>query len=107
MADWSKPQEVDRVTMVFGGDMERLLPPMAEIPAEFKRDSNPWVKWQMSWFFRGLEKFPEAKPGIDGGAAAVHLKTIQGSFEPAHEHKTAAVAWLASQWLVAPTEAKT
>jgi hypothetical protein len=77
---------------------------MAEIPAEFKRDSNPWVRWQARWFFSGLKSFPAAKAGVDGAVAARHLKTIQGSFEPQHEHKQAAVAWLASLWLVEPTE---
>ena len=104
MADWRQPKEVDGVTMAFGGDMARLLPPMAEIPEEFKRDSNQWVRWQARWFFSGLKSFPASRPGVDGAVAARHLKTIQGSFEPQHEHKRAAVAWLASLWLVEPTE---
>jgi len=36
--------------------------------------------------------------GVDGGLAIRHLQVIQASFEPKHEHKEAAVAYLASPW---------
>ena len=56
------------------------------------------------WFFRGLPKFPEARAGIDENEAIRHLSAILKSFQPSHEHKEAAVAWLASRWLVAEQE---
>jgi hypothetical protein len=35
---------------------------------------------------------------VDGELAIRHLQVIQASFEPKHEHKEAAVAYLASLW---------
>lgn len=101
MSDFSKPHKVDGLSIAFGGGMD-LLPAYKEIPDEFKRDSNPWCRWQSEWFFKGLEKMPTAKEGIDQGEAMRHLSAIQKSFEPGHEHKMAAVAYLASLWLVSP-----
>lgn len=99
---WAQPMPVNDAEMVFGGGMDRLLPPMSEIPEEFV-DSNTrtkWVGFARDWFFRGIAtdglKF---KDGIDPNKAMRHLQTIQGSFQPKHEHKEAAVAYLASLWL--------
>lgn len=99
---WQQPQEVDTLTAAFGGSMDILLPPMDIIPSEFKRNSrsNEWNEFQNTWFFYGLSEktqyFP--KEGIDKDKALKHLSAIQGSFAPKHEHKMAAVAWLASLW---------
>ena len=101
--DFSKPQQVDDVSLAFGGGME-LLPAYKDIPDDFKRGSNPWCRWQTKWFYKGLDKFPPAKEGIDEKGAVRHLAAIQKSFEPAHEHKMAAVAYLGSLWLTEPTE---
>lgn len=101
--DWTKPTEVSDVTMAFPADVLDLMPAYEEIPNEFKRHGNPWTKWQGEWFFSGLKGFPAAKPGIDVQMAGRHLSCIQGSFQPKHEHKQAAVAYLASLWLESPT----
>lgn len=97
---WDKPQTVTALEMSFGGKMDKLLPPLSDIPVEFKKP-NKWTKIQSKWFYEGLPVGTEFsfKPGIDGNAALRHLKTIQGSFEPKHQHKEAAVAWLMSLWV--------
>lgn len=101
---WDHPHDLSDSTVTFPCRTSDFMPAMDEIPAEFKRyNGTPWNRWQSRWFFEGLSEFPEAKDGIDREAAARHLKAIQGSFEPAHEHKEAAVAWLASLWLREPT----
>jgi hypothetical protein len=101
---FEQPTDVSDVDMAFGGGVRKLMPPYDEIPDEFKRSSNPYVRFQQSWFFSGLKKdqIPAAKPGVDQKKALRHLSTIQGSFEPKHEHKEAAVAYLASLWLETP-----
>jgi len=55
--------------------------------------------------FSGLKKseVPPVKEGIDVNMALRHLHAIQGSFEPKHEYKEAAVAYLASLWFETPT----
>jgi len=92
------PHAVDAVTAAFPANVAHLMPRYADIPAQCRAQSNPWVKWQQEWFFSGLKQLPTAKPGIDLNAAMRHLKAIQGSFHPKHEHKEAAVAFLASRW---------
>lgn len=79
------------------GVME-LMPEYSQIPDEFKSDRNPWHLWQTEWFFSGLKKIPAPKPGIDIKKAMRHLYEIQSSWLPKHEHKSAAVAFLASKW---------
>jgi hypothetical protein len=95
------PVAVDGASMRFGDVMKKLLPPMRDIPDKYE-GRHVWTKWQNDWFFRGLGHYPVARDGIDRAAAMRHLATIQRSFEPKHEHKEAAVAWLASQWFTSP-----
>lgn len=99
--DWSEPRPVTEVAMVFG-DITGLMPSMEEIPEAFTRgwgEAATWVEFQSAWFFKGLDtKNMLPKIGISPSAALAHLQTIQSSFTPKHEHKKAAVAWLASLW---------
>lgn len=77
------------------------MPTMEEIPLEFKQfNGTPWNKWQNKWFFFGLAKkdIPEPKDGIDLKTAMSHLAAIQDLYAPKHEHKEAAVAYLANLW---------
>ena len=97
-ADFDKPHEVGDVDCAFPARALELMPEYSAIPAEFKNDSNPWAQWQSDWFFGGLKKMPEPKSDIDLNSAIRHLHVIQGSFASKHEHKQAAVAFLASRW---------
>lgn len=95
--------------MAFGdANMKDLLPPYDLIPIEFKRGHTKWNKIQSTWFFSGLPKGTQFIPvdGVDKSIAIRHLGAIQGSFEPKHEHKSAAVSWLMSLWfkeIIIPT----
>jgi hypothetical protein len=103
-----RPIKVDAVDMAFGGGpgaMAKLLPKYETLPEEFRRERDPFSPLVSKWFFSGLDKkLLKVKPGIDENDAWRHMKTIMGSFEPKHEHKTAGVAYLMSQWfdLVTP-----
>jgi len=79
-----------------------LMPPHKDIPREFNTDQNEWTRWQRKWFYEGLDGTPEPKAGIDADKAMRHLATIQRSWSPKHEHKEAAVAFLASLWFRSP-----
>lgn len=96
------PIEVSKADQAFGGRVDEILPKWAEIPDEFKRDSNPWCRWQADWFYSGLNRYPVAKDGIDMNMAMRNLACVQGSFAPKHEHKAAGVAYLASLWFSSP-----
>lgn len=98
---WSVPQAVSPVEMVFPARVAHLMPEYDDIPEEFRRGRSPWNDLQATWFFEGIadaEFYPAE--GIDTQAAFTHAKAIQGSFEPKHEHKEAAVAYLLSRWFV-------
>ena len=101
MPDFSKPQKViSGLEAITGVDVYQLMPAYADIPGEFKKHSGKWVDFQQRWFFRGLEDATIIpKDGIDLKAALKHMSAIQRSWEPAHEHKQAGVAYLASRWL--------
>lgn len=92
-----KPVEVNDVEIAFGGNMEKLLPSMEEIPEEYKNGSNKWNKVVGDWFFYGLKSCKwEPKEGIDTKDAINHIKAIMSSFDPKHEHKEAGCAYLLS-----------
>lgn len=99
MSKFDKPKDVSDIDIAFPAKVSHLMPPMASIPDEFKRFSGEWVEFQRAWFY-GHRKIASVTPkdGIDASAAIRHLHCIQGSFEPKHEHKEAAVAYLASLW---------
>lgn len=99
LTDFEAPHEVSEVELAFPANVAHLMPAYADIPEEFMSMSNPWAAWQAEWFSVGLKQMPTAKPGIDVKAVMRHLGAIQGSYWPKHEHKAAAVAYLASRWL--------
>lgn len=85
--------------LAFGGRMKDLLPEYSTLPGNFRSGNDPFTPLVNKWFFSGLEKKAlKVKEGIDESDAWRHMKAIMGSFEPSHEHKTAGVAYLMSQW---------
>ncbi|HEY6019063.1 MAG TPA: hypothetical protein VIY48_03960 [Candidatus Paceibacterota bacterium] len=97
------PVELTELEIAFPAHaVDRLMPSNGDIPDDFHRDrgeAKKWVKLQRKWFFEGIdERVFVAKDGIDYKTAIRHLSAVQGSFEPSHEHKEAAVAWLMSLW---------
>lgn len=100
--DWSKPQDVDGLTVAFPGNVVgTLLPPMSQIPEEFKNHRNEWCSIAMKLFFSG-GRLPQVKAEIDALKAKRHLSAVLGSFEPKHEHKEAGAGWLMSMWYEQP-----
>lgn len=96
---WELPTVVTDLQMAFPATVKELMPEYQDIPDDFKHMSNPWVQVFSRWFFSGVKKeLFVAKPGIDREQALRHINTIIGSFEPKHEHKEAAVAYLMAQW---------
>lgn len=98
---FDQPQEIDDVLNVFPGDVRHLMPLYSAIPEEFQRGHTDWNRFVSHWFFRG-DPFAtwdlHVNPDVDPEKAFRHLSTILKSWQPKHEHKEAAVAWLASRW---------
>ena len=100
---WSKPIEVSDIDLAFPANVDHLMPEHSFCTAEL--DALPdsgrfWIEFQRKWFFNGLPSTTtfNLRDGIDRSSAIRHLGAIQGSFQPKHEHKEAAVAYLASLW---------
>lgn len=104
---FDQPHPVTAVQMAFPANVSDLMPAWDTIPPEFqhpngKGDARPWIDFQAAWFYRGTSKNALVpRDDVDPDAAWDHLIVIQGSYEPSHEHKQAAVAWLASRWFKA------
>lgn len=102
MTKFDKPTVIDDATFAFPANVVKtLMPAMADIPEEFKTGytSSKWIQFQSDWFYRGITRTGLiTREGVDKHTALRHLGAIQGSFEPKHEHKEAAVAYLASLW---------
>ena len=94
--DWTAPMLVSDVDLAFPARALELMPPRDQIP-ELDRK---WLDFQHDWFMRGLPEDCEIdlRDGIDGDEAMRHLRVIQGSYAPKHQHKAEAVAYLASLW---------
>jgi len=93
-------KEVPELEAIFPGAVKHLMPRWEEIPAEFKEYRG--TKWNgvfNDWFYHGAKNVKyKPKPGVDTAKAMRHVRAVMGSFEPKHEHKEAAVAYLLSQW---------
>ena len=100
---WAAPTPVSDVQVAFPAGALDLMPSWEECEAALAAlpdGGEQWREFQARWFFNGLPATTtfDLAEGVDGATALRHLKVIQGSFEPKHEHKEAAVAYLASRW---------
>jgi hypothetical protein len=98
-----KIAEIDNAGFEFEGGhgVLDIMPKYKDVPAEFKTTltQNKWVQLFDEWFFFGLKSLNiNPKDGVDKDKALRHVRTIMRSFIPKHEHKTAACAWLLSEW---------
>jgi|1185.fasta_scaffold07317_4 hypothetical protein len=92
--------KLTKLDIAFPASVQRMMPAYDAIPEDYKRGSKPACRIASRWFFEGLPKATEFKPrtGVDVTQALAQLKCILGSFEPKHEHKKAAVAFLLDEW---------
>jgi hypothetical protein len=85
------------------------MPKYDTLPEDFKKHrGNEYCIAISHWFFKGAKKAPNgieidgvifrARPGVDVGEALAAIKAVLGSFEPKHEHKEAACAFMLSEW---------
>lgn len=101
---WAQPTPVMDVDIAFPARALEIMPSFEECEEGLKtlplEVAKKWLTFQMVWFRGGLPVETEiaVKDGIDAVEAMRHLSVIQGSFAPKHQHKEAAVAYLASRW---------
>jgi hypothetical protein len=90
----------DGVDCAFGARLKDY-PPYDTIPEKFRLGHSQANKVVSTLFFRGgkLEDFGlRLKVGVDPSAFYGAFKAMLCSFEPKHEHKEAACAWLVSEF---------
>ncbi len=97
------PIEVTDLDMAFPAHVKNMMPDLKspEVQSWGKaKENKQWFELQADWFYKGLtgDVHFEVKEGIDGKKAMRHLSCIQRSFEPKHEEKELAVAYLFSLW---------
>lgn len=94
--------EISDVQLAFPAGALKWMPAWEDIPVEFKDDTveSEWEKIARAWFHFGLGDKVEFYPreGVDPAKAIRAIKATLGSFEPKHEHKMAAVAFMLSEW---------
>jgi len=100
-ATYAQPVAVSRIQQVFPANLGDLLPPLDLIPEVFQKRRAGHVSAYASAM--ALGRIDESlalikRDDVDPEVAWTHLSTIAGSFEPRHEHKEAALAWLLSLW---------
>ena len=96
-------QEVSNLELAFPAHVRHLMPTMKTIPDEFKNPNRPtkWNRLFRDWFYFGIETWTlTPKPDVDEAKALRHIHAIMSSYEPPHEHKEAAVAFLFSEWFI-------
>ena len=85
------------------------MPRFGTIPEEFQRHhGNVYCKAVSSWFYSGAKAVNNVltvdgvefrpKAGVNFGKALGAIRAVLGSFEPKHEHKEAACAYMLSEW---------
>jgi hypothetical protein len=94
------PVEIDDATEAFPAGIARLLPPAEAIPEQFGRHlGTKWNRFVGEQFFAGVKDIKATpREGIDPAKAWRHYSAIVGSWEPKHEYKEAAAAYLLSVW---------
>ena len=96
------PVDVSDLQLAFSAHVSHLMPAAEDIPQEFLNwnTRSEWQKIVTEWLFSGLDANVEfiSVNGIDGEKAYRHLIAILKSFEPKHEYKEAACAYLMSLW---------
>jgi hypothetical protein len=76
------------------------MPAYSEIAKEYDRN-NKWGNHLFNdWFFCGIKSVDGLVPreGIDKTKALRQIRAVMGSYEPKHEHKEAACAFLFDKW---------
>jgi len=101
--DEFKPVEVSDIQMAFPASVTEMMPSLKDIPEEFQIGGGDghtkWNKLFNDCFYSGVKNLDLIpKDGIDPGRAWRHIRCIMGSYEPKHEHKEAACAYLMSLW---------
>lgn len=101
------PQPIDDVDFAYPASVKHLMPSGQEYET-YRQNWFHGTTWGFKlfneWFYsgvKGLAMIP--KEGINPELATRHIIAIMRSFEPQHEDKTAACAYLLEHWFESAT----
>lgn len=94
------PIPIDDVRLAFPGEVEFLMPDPETIEREYWQGHRlyPLIR---EFIFTGVTPANltfDPRADIDYITAARHLRAVQGSFQPKHEHKQATLTLLFDLW---------
>lgn len=93
--------EFTKVEEAFPSSVEAFMPKYKDIPSEYKEHNWNFkpCKFFSDMFFVGIANVKlQPREGVDSVKAWTHLQCIARSYEPKHEHKEAAFAFLLDEW---------
>ena len=101
MEQWRTPRPVSDVDFAFPATViGRYIPDWGQLPKPFQQFTSGYEKLAYHACFHSVELRPEALiERIEADMASRQLSAVARSFEPRHEHKQAALAFLLSLWL--------
>jgi hypothetical protein len=104
--DWSRPKTVPDVQFAFPAYIiGTLITEWDDLPDEFRNRTSGYEELAGHACFNNVGfRSDSLLEGIDIELANRQLNAIARSFQPKHQHKEAAIAYLLSLWLVQPTE---
>jgi hypothetical protein len=92
-------KEVTGVDLAFPAHVLDMMPDYDTCKSWYRDREHKWSKLASEWFYSGIKiKKVTPKAGVVEGNALAHVACILRSFEPKHEHKMAAVAYLLNEW---------
>jgi len=99
--DWSRPKTVPDVQFAFPANIiGTLIPEWDDLPDEFRNRTSGYEELAGHACFNNVEfRSDFLLEGIDIELANRQLNAIIRSFQPKHQHKEAAIAYLLSLWL--------
>lgn len=103
--DWSIPVKIHPFAIAFPATViGEILPPLEDIPTEFRNIYNEWCKIASKIFYEGMlisKSTIIRKPHITDEIISDcwgQLAACSASYEPKHEHKISGMAYLLSLW---------
>ena len=97
MTDFLPNTNISAADLAFPAKVAHLIPPHENLMDTVV--SKEAATLTTDWFYHGLKKIePKPKDGVDVNAALAHIKCILASFQPKHEVKMQAVAYLIDLW---------
>jgi hypothetical protein len=91
-------KNLTKLDLIFSSNVMNMMPAYKDIPDDYP-NCGKYKRVVSLWFFKGTAGMVFIpRDGVKVVDALAHISMIMHSFEPKHEHKMAACAWLLNEW---------